>query len=245
MSQPSAVQMQQAPVSAADARNSANDFARSRDGRARVLALSSILILAGCARYVDDRAAAPALAPVTEPVTGSAASIPDPAKSRQPRRILGGWKQDDDIDPESGQRRTMFSNEALSTFLQFGAPVTASLYLYCDASSHQPKAAIYFSQEVGLDPAFPEDPALREVSLPQPSKGQSIRYRFDAELPTEPVPLQFRGHGQQADIAPELMAKILSASHVRMELELPWAEEDVSLEFDNKGAAEARSKLPC
>ena len=232
--------MQSTPLSAAG--NAENGSARRSARRARILALTSILGLAGCAQYFEDRPAAPALAPAPEPVTGSAASIDESGKARQRGRIPGGWKQDDDVDPESGQRKTMFSNQALSSFLQFGAPVTASLYLYCDASSHEAKAAIYFSQAVGIDPAIPEDPLLREVSLPE--RGQFIRYRFDTEMPIGPFPLQVRGQGQQADIAPELTAKILAASHLRMELELPWA-EDVSLEFDNKGAGEARSKLPC
>jgi hypothetical protein len=211
----------------------------------RASAFALACLLTGCAQNPDGRFAPPALAPVEEPVIESAAPTPKPARAQQsPGRMFGRWKQDDDEDPVSGQRTTMFSNQAVSTFVQFGAPVTANLFLFCDAKSHRLRAAIYFSEEVGVDPSVPEDPILREVNLPEPTRGQFIRYRFDSQVPTGPIPLEFRAHGQQADIPPELTARILAASHLRLELQLPWA-EDVSLEFDNAGAAEARRNLPC
>ena len=90
----------------------------------------------------------------------------------------------------------------------------------------QPQAAVYFSEPVGAEGV--------------------VKFRFDNAEVRGPEAWQLYDHGQKMNlfIGTEDVSPLLRSSRLRMEWNLPWA-HDVYLEFDTRGAQEARSKLRC
>jgi len=133
------------------------------------------------------------------------------------------WKQEAKTDYLTNKKSIRFRNDALQTFVQFGRPVSVSLYLYC-LQQTQIHALIYFSEPVGIE--------------------VSARFRFDdGEVKTDSF--QLFDNGQQTNFGGDiLLPLLLRSSRLRMEWNLPWAKV-VHFEFDTRGVQEARKKLPC
>jgi len=139
---------------------------------------------------------------------------------------LSHWQLDVRLDRVSDKKEVRFRNDALQNFVQFGRPVTASLYLYCMKDTPpQAQALVYFSQSVGAE--------------------GHVKFRFDnGEVRGGLWQLYNNGQMMNLFIGTENVSPLLRSSRLRMEWLLPWA-KDVFLEFDTRGAQEARSKLPC
>ena len=137
------------------------------------------------------------------------------------------WQLDVRLDRVTDKREVRFRNDALQKFVQFGRPVTASIYLFCmeDAPPY-PEARVYFSEPVGAEAQF--------------------KFRFDNAEVTGPNEWPLFGNGQMINLfgGSKDISPLLQSSRLRTEWNLQWA-HDVYLEYDTRGAQAARNKLPC